>query len=297
MPEMSRRAEPADLYTVLRTPDLEEPVLLVHLEGWIDAGQSAAAAIAHVAGEIDAEPLVTFDTEWLLDHRARRPTMHVVEGVNTGLDWPSIEMSVGRDESDNDVLLLRGAEPDHNWRAFVDAIVELSARFGVRRMVGLGSYPAAAPHTRPARLSVTAATPELAAGDEASATLDVPAGIESAIELALHAAGIPALGLWAQVPHYVSASPYPAAILALVEGLRDRAGVQVDARDLAEQALTNRRRLDELVAGEPSHGEMLAELERRHDEAAETETQLPTSDELAAEVEQFLRDQGDDKDG
>ncbi len=293
---MNRRVEPDDLYTILRLPDVREPVLLVHFDGWIDAGRSAAAAIEHVLAEIDAEPIVRFDTEWLIDHRARRPTMRIVDGVNTGLEWPSIDISVGRDADDADVLVLHGAEPDHNWRAFREAIVTLSARFDVRKMVGLGTYPAATPHTRPARLSVTAATPELAAGEYASATLDVPAGVESALELALHEAGIPALGLWAQVPHYVSAAPYPAAILALVEGLRATADVNINSGDLAERALSNRRRLDDLVASEPSHGDMLAELEQHHDEAAKTESQLPTSDELAAEVEQFLRDQGEDKD-
>lgn len=294
---MSRRAETGDLYTVLRTPDLDEPVLLVHFEGWIDAGQSAEAAARHLLRELDAEPLVRFDTEWLLDHRARRPTMHVVDGVNTGLDWPSIEIVAGRDADDNDVLLLHGAEPDHNWRTFVDAVVELAVRFRVRRMVGLGTYPAATPHTRPARLSITAATPELAASIEfASATLDVPAGIESALELAMHAAGVPAMGLWAQVPHYVSTSPYPGAVLALIEGLADAAEVQVAAGDLAEQTMANRRRLDELVTGEPSHAEMLAELERHHDETTDVESDMPSSDELAAEVEQFLRDHDDTTD-
>ena len=293
---MPRPVDPDDLYTVLRVPDVDAPVLLVHFDGWIDAGQSAAAAVEHVLTEIEAEPIVRFDTEWLLDHRARRPTMHIVEGVHTGLDWPGIDIAIGRDADDADVLVLHGAEPDHNWRSFSDAVVDLATRFGVRKMVGLGTYPAAAPHTRPARLSVTAATPDLAAGEYASATLDVPAGVESALQLALHEAGIPALGLWAQVPHYVAAAPYAAAVLALVEGLRETAGVHIDTGDLVERALTNRRRLDELVASEPSHGDMLAELEQRHDEAAATERELPTSDELAAEVEQFLRDQGDDKD-
>ena len=116
--------------------------------------------------------------------------------------------------------------------------------------------------------------------------------VESAAEV------VPSLGLWAQVPHYVPSGPYPAAMLALVEGLANEAGIRVDTAPLAERALTNRRRLDELVAGDASHGEMLAELERRQDEASDTEIRMPTSDELAAEVEQFLRDRGDNgKDG
>ena len=41
----------------------------------------------------------------------------------------------------------------------------------------------------------------------------------------MHERGIPALGIWAQVPHYIPTGPYPAAALALVEGLTESAGL------------------------------------------------------------------------
>lgn len=291
---MGRRTEPHDLYTVLQRPDLDEPVLLVHFEGWIDAGASAAAAMAHIHGVTDPSVIVRFDTERLLDHRARRPTMHIVEGVNTGLDWPTIEMAAARDARGRDLLLLHGAEPDHNWRAFVDAVVTLARSHGVSRMIGLGAYPAAVPHTRPSRLSVTASTEALAEGDYTNATLDVPAGMESALERALADAGIPTLGLWAQVPHYVPAAPYPAASLALLEGLTGVAGIEIDSSTMAERAAITRGRLDALVAEEEAHRQMVAELEHRLDESIATEGDLPSPDELAAQVERFLREHGDE---
>jgi len=291
---MSRPATPGDLYTLLRSSELTEPVLLVHFEGWIDAGQSAALAISHILDQIEPHVVARFETEWLLDHRARRPTMHVVDGVNTGLDWPTIELAAGNDVNGNDLLVLHGAEPDHNWRTFVDAVLELGGRFGVRRMLGLGAYPAAVPHTRPSRLSVTASTPEIAGEGFSGATLDVPAGVESALERAFEGVGIDALGVWAQVPHYVSAVPYAAAALSLLEGLESAAGLSFDVSALATDALATRNRLDALVRTEESHEEMLAQLEHQHDQLTQADVELPTSDELAAEVERFLRNQGDE---
>ena len=291
---MSRRAEPADLYTVVRIPDLLDPVLIVHFDGWIDAGQSAAAAAQHLAQATGAEPIVRFDTEWLLDHRARRPTMHIVEGVNAGIDWPTIEMTAGRDLDDHDVVVLRGAEPDHNWRTFIDAVLGLADQLGVRRVVGLGAYPAAVPHTRAARLTITSPTVDLARSNEPRATLDVPAGVAATIEAAADAAGLEAFTMWAQVPHYIPAATYPPATLALVEGLAESAGVRVDTGRLSEMALAARNRLDQLIAGEDAHKDMLAELERRHDEMTPSTETLPTSDELAAQIEQFLRSQDED---
>ncbi len=291
---MSHPVEPDDLYTLLHTPDLHLPVMLVHFDGWIDSGQSASAAINHIIGGIDAFPVATFDTEWLIDHRARRPVMHLVDGVNTGIDWPKIELIAGRDKDGNDVLVLSGAEPDHNWRSFTAAVVSLATRFRVRRMVGLGAYPAAVPHTRPCRLSVTASTPDLAVGDYANASLDVPAGVESALEKAFELAGIESLGLWAQVPHYILNAPYPTASLALVEALEGAAGVRIDPGVLAQKSITSRKRLDELVAGDSSHAEMIADLEQRQDESSRAELEMQIPDQLASEIERFLRAQGDD---
>jgi len=289
---MTRPARPDDLMTVLRTPDLLDPVLIVQLDGWIDAGGSGAEAMRRIRDATEPTIVARFDTEWLIDHRARRPTMHIIEGVNSGLEWPIIEMATARDRQDHDLLLLHGAEPDHNWRTFVDAVVEFAVDRGVRRMIGLGAYPAAVPHTRPSRLSVTASTTELAGeGNYANASLDVPGGVESALEIALARAGIPSIGLWAQVPHYISTSPYPEASRALIDGLRDAAGVDIDPGPLAERAVIAKGRLDELIADEDSHQEMVAELERRHDEAAGSEDEIPSTEDLAAQVEQFLREQ------
>ena len=291
---MTKAVEPTELYTVLRTPDLIDPVLIVHFDGWIDAGVSAGNAVRHLVEATGADPLVEFDTEWLLDHRARRPTMHIVDGVNAGVEWPKIEIATGRDSNDRDVLILHGAEPDHNWRAFTTAIVVLADRFGVRRAVSMGAYPAAVPHTRPTRLTITSPDVDLARSNEPRANLDVPAGISAVLEQAFDAAGLEALTIWAQVPHYIPPGPYPAATQALIEGLEESAAISVASGELGERALATRNRLDELVSDEASHEAMLAELERQHDQYGHDGETLPTSDELAAEVEQFLRSQDDD---
>ena len=290
------------LYDLHDRPSLDEPVLVVVLEGWIDAGYAATTAAQTLLAGLDSFPVASFDTDALLDHRARRPIMHLVDGVNTGLSWPSLELRGGIDAAGNDVLLLLGAEPDHAWRAFTEAALDLAQGFGTRMVVGLGAYPATVPHTRPATLSVTAATPDLAATSGLlRGTLDVPAGVQAVIERRCDELGIPALGLWAQVPHYVSGdpSPYPAGSLALLRQLERTAGLTLPLGNLVADAEATRRRLDEAVQGNPEHLGMLRALEARHDEmlaasgaAAEAED-IPSADELAAEVEQFLRDQGD----
>jgi len=280
-------------YELHQRPRLDEPLLVMALEGWIDAGYGAATAMSTLVAGLDTQPVATFDADELLDHRARRPIMHLIDGVNSSLTWPAIELRSATDLAGHDLLLLSGAEPDHGWRAFSLAVIDLARQFGVRMVVGLGAYPAAVPHTRPTLLSCTANSEELAGRwPYLRGTLDVPAGVQAAIERVAADVDLPAIGLWAQVPHYTSAMAFPAAGLALVENLARVGGLELPTRDLAEEAGEARRRLDEIIAGNAEHAQMVQALESEADKAPST-TMLPSGDELAAELERYLREQGD----
>jgi len=231
--------------------------------------------------------VATFDVDTLLDHRARRPIVRIVDGVNTGLRWPEIQLRGGHDADGHDLLLLLGPEPDHQWRAFTAAVGELATSFGVGLVIGLGAFPAPVPHTRPARLASTATTSELAhrVGFLPGA-LDVPAGVQAALERGFAELGIPAVGLWARVPHYAAAMPYPEASAVLLEGLTSVAGITTDTGDLRRAAEASRQHLDELIANSEEHIALVRQLETQVD------ADVPSGDEIAAEVERFLRGQG-----
>jgi proteasome assembly chaperone (PAC2) family protein len=287
----------APLYELIERPDLESPVLVLALDGWIDAGLGAANARAALLATLTPTTVAMFDSDELLDHRARRPTMHLVDGVITGMTWPVVELQAASDVAGNDVLLLVGAEPDHAWRAFTNSVVDLALEFGARLVVGLGAYPAPVPHTRPTRLAVTASDASLATNDLVRATIDVPAGVQASIERRAYELGLPAVGVWAQVPHYLAAMPYPAASAALLDGLAGIAGIELDTSALRAEADATRHRVDALVNDNDDHRQMVRQLEATVDaEQAPTDAPLgagplPSGDELAAEFERFLRDQ------
>ncbi len=287
----------SDLYELHARPELDRPVLVLALEGWIDAGFAGAAAARALVEQLDTTVVATFDPDRFIDYRARRPIMHLVDGVNTGLTWSTIELRAGSDPSGNDLLLLVGAEPDHAWHAFTEAAVGLAVELGAHLALGLGAYPAAVPHTRPSLLVATATTSDLAHRiGYVPGKLDVPAGIAAAIERRCDAIGLPAAGLWAQVPHYAAAMPYPAAAVTLVEGLVGVGGLDLDASALRVAAAATRVRIDQLVTGSEEHQALVRQLESQFDAEAPAATgpptRMPSGDELAAELERFLRDQG-----
>ena len=281
------------------TVSLDKPVLVVYLGGWIDSGGAAQLATDALLEECQAKPLAVFDDDTYLDFRARRPTMKLVEGRNTVLDWQHITLSRGRDRIGRDIIIAHGPEPDLAWHRFVKELTDAAVTLGVSNCAHLGAYPFSCPHTRPSRLSMTTASEDLLATlPFLRSTLDVPGGIGSALEHSLHDADIPTLGIWAQVPHYAATMPYPAAAVALLDGLRDALDLVIDGTDLRSTMVEHRERLDNLVRDNSEHEQMLKQLEVAHDAQLADEPEInampPTigeisADELSEQVERFLR--------
>jgi proteasome assembly chaperone (PAC2) family protein len=282
-------------YEVERQQPLQQPVLIVALEGWVDAGLGAGAAVTALLGDAQSETLVTFDSGHFLDQRARRPIARIVNGITTELTWPHTEIRSTTDRAGADVLFLIGPEPDFHWRAFVDAVVHLAKSWGVRLVVGLGAFPAPAPHTRPIKLAATAPVQSAHLVERVGVVqgeLEVPAGVLAALEFGFGAVGIEAISLWARVPHYVAAMPFPEASAALVDGLAAISGLVLDSSTLHHAADKSRRQVDQLIADNPEHLAMVRKLEESIDASEGNPLgldEVPSGDEIAAELEKFLR--------
>lgn len=276
-------------------PELSSPLLVVMLQGWIDASSAAHSAMTRLVTETGATTLVTFDADEFLDFRARRPTMELREGINTRLDWPSTEIMLGRDINDKDVLLLTGHEPDTKWNHFTAVVGELASQLGVRKMIGLGAYPFATPHTRAVNISCTSPSSDtIATLPYVRSSVDVPAGIEAVLEHVLTGRGIASLGIWAQVPHYATTMSYPAATVALLSAVCDTGGISLDISEARGEAAAQRERLDGLVAANLEHAQLLGQLEAAYDAAHlldENSADIPSGDELAEQFEKYLREQ------
>lgn len=285
-----------ELATIRSWPELERPVLVMAMEGWIDAGVGSATAVSHLLSAMPHELIATFDSDALVDYRARRPTLRIVNGVDTEMRWPEIRLEAATNRTGRSVLILTGPEPDMRWHAFIAETVALASRLKTEMVLGLGAFPAPVPHTRPIRLVGTSTDAELAAQvGFLPAGIDVPSGVQGALEMAFGEAGIPAVGLWARVPHYAAAMPYPAASAALLGGLAQLAGIELDTSLLQAAASATQQQIEQLLAGSEEHSALVRQLEAQYDEeqgASATDFgDIPSGDELAAELERFLRGQ------
>lgn len=270
-----------------RWPDLRDPVLVVALSGWVDAGLAGAGAAAVLSDQLgSAAQFGRVDLTEVVDLQQTRPSVHLVDGATREITWPTVDLVAGH--AGPDVVLCRGPEPSLRWRAFGDELVQMSQRLGVRMMFGLGGMPALVSHRRPVTVLATATARSLAQEVGAwRADYSGPTGAQTALQVALGHVGIPGVGLWAQVPHYVSATPSPPAITALLSRLREVAGVETDLSTLDDQVDEYLKRVEEGLSERPDVAEMV-----RNIEASEDSGGIPSGDELASEIERFLREQG-----
>jgi predicted ATP-grasp superfamily ATP-dependent carboligase len=274
------------LYTVTDPGNLVAPSLVAAFDGWVDAGSAATTALEHL---VEGAPVVArFDADVLFDYRARRPPLEIVDGRLAELTWHELVIRLVR-IADRDVLILVGAEPDYRWRAFTSAVLELVRALEVTEWISLGAIPAAVPHTRPVPIIGTEASPGLLRGDVLpgpSGVLRVPSALVSALELEVAATGIPALGYFAQVPHYVS-GPYATAAVELLRALGNHLGAELAVGELEADARELRTRLDTATGLDESTRSYVERLEAMYDEQ-----RLPSGNDLISDIERFLRDQG-----
>jgi predicted ATP-grasp superfamily ATP-dependent carboligase len=275
-------------------PQLERPVLVLGLDGWVDAGYAGATAINALLESVPHDVLATFDSDALLDQRSRRPVLRISHGTHGGLTWPELRLLFATETDGRSLLVLAGPEPDLRWHEWTDEVVALGLRLGVEMVVGLGAFPAPVPHTRPVRLAATASSADLAGRvGFLPATMEVPAGAQAVLEVAFGQAGVPSIGVWARVPHYASGTPYPEASATLLDELSKLTSIRIDTAALHRAGDTAREQIQALIEASEEHSAMVRQLETQHDSelglSAIEFSNLPTGDEIAAELERFLR--------
>jgi predicted ATP-grasp superfamily ATP-dependent carboligase len=276
-------------------PELRSPALVCAFKGWNDAGEAATAALDFLIDSFEAREIASIDPEVFYDFTAVRPTVSMSEGRSRQIEWPTNILHAAEvPGTDHDLLLLQGVEPSLRWREFNGMVIDMARQLGARMVVTLGALLADVPHTRPVPMTGLGYDDETVErhGFQQS-NYEGPTGIVGVLHHACAEAGLPAVSLWASVPHYVAAAPNPKAALALIRSFEGVAGIAVDARELEQSAEEYQRQVDAAVATDPDVKSFVERLEQTLDEVADeispTPEQLPSADSIARDFQRFLR--------
>ena len=273
-------------------PELRRPVLVAGFEGWNDAASAASEAAGWLTRQFGATKMASMDPEEHFDFQSARPTVELVDGVTRDLTWPANEFFAVPVDA-RDLVVLRGIEPNLRWPSFCREVLGVAGETGCEMVVTLGALLADVPHTRPVRVTGATTDPELMASLHLQRSrYEGPTGIVGVLHDTARATGIASASLWAPVPHYVSTPPNPLATRALLDRLGHLLGTAFELGELDELSQAWQTRVDEVVSQDDDVRSYVGQLEERYD--TEAETDIPSGEGLADEVEQFLRDRGDD---
>jgi predicted ATP-grasp superfamily ATP-dependent carboligase len=299
--------DPSGLYEVAaELPELDRPVLLVAMTGFVDAAAATKIAAEHLRETGDPVDVATFDVDQLYDYRARRPPMLFVEDHWEGYESPQIRVQALTDTDGARFLLLDGPEPDVQWERFVAAVELLCQRLDVRASVGFNSIPMAVPHTRPLGVTAHASRRELISDYQPwLQRVQVPGSAVHLLEYRLGEAGRDSMGFSVHVPHYLAQTDYPAAAETMLEAVSKATGLELVSDSLRAAAEAVRADVDGQVERSEEVASVVRALEEQYDAyvagrednlLAGGTGPLPTADELGAELERFLAEQTDHPD-
>ncbi len=262
-----------DHTTLIRRPRLRGPVLLAAFDGWNDAGEAATSALDAIADGLAAETFATIDPEEFYDFQATRPTVRLVDG-HRRIEWPSVELRAAHlPAADHDLIVVRGHEPNLRWRTFAAEIVQVASSLGAEMVVTVGALLADVPHTRPVQVVSSAGDRDLAERLGLNVSrYEGPTGILGVLGDLATKEGIPTVGLWAALPHYLNLAPNPWGAMALVKELRRLLPMAVDTSDLAGQTDAFDTAVTELVEENPELAGYIERLEADSDDEEEART-------------------------
>lgn len=274
--------------------ELRDPVMIAAFRGWNDAASAASTALASVGEALGAHRVGVIDPDAFYDFQTTRPLIDTTVNGPEAITWPEVEIYVARvPDGPNDLVLVAGAEPSMRWRSFTETVLGAATHLGVRRLVLLGALLADVVHTSPVRLTGLSPDPAVIAELGLRApTYEGPTGIVGVLQHSAPSHGMQALSLWAPVSHYAAGIPNAKASLALVDALGPVANVRLDVPDLREASTAFENQVSQAVEADPRLRTLVERLQEAADRAVEEED-LPSGDELAAELERYLRERGD----
>jgi proteasome assembly chaperone (PAC2) family protein len=278
------------------TPGLERPVLIAGFTGWNDAADAASVAVGALASSWEARRFGGFDGEEFFDFQTTRPQVKLVDGVTREIEWPENMLSATEPRLEaaggRGAVLLTGPEPNFRWRTFSAAVVELAKALNVELVVTMGALLADVPHSRPVSVAANSQDASLVDSLGLSASrYEGPTGITGVLHRACADGGLPSVSFWASVPHYLPAVPSAPAALALLDKLSGLLGMEVNTADLESTAETYQEQVSVAVSQDSDLSSYVRMLEERFDSQVDQGPRnLPSGDELAQELEGFLRE-------
>ena len=266
----------AEILRVEDCPRLQDATMVLAFSGWMDGGAVSTGTVRRLVDLLKAEPLAEIDADTFYVYNMPgpmevaalfRPHVEISDGLIDEINMPDNQFYCHRPAN---LVLFVGREPNLRWRTFGECIFGLAAEVGVRRILFVGSFGGAVPHTRQPRLYVTCSDasilPEMEKYGVRRSGYSGPGSFTSYLMTQAPAAGVQMVSLAAEIPGYLQ-SANPMCIEAVTGRLAKILKLPLDLDEL--RAASTAWELE--ISGEVEQNEELAEKVRQLEEAYDNE--------------------------
>jgi PAC2 family len=248
---------------------------------------------------VEHSTIAEFDSDALLDYRARRPTIFFDQDHLSDYRPARLNLYLAKDELHVPFLLLTGYEPDFQWKRFSAAVPGFIEKYQVKTTTWVHAIPMPVPHTRPIGVTVSGNRMELTEAMSVwKPRTQVPANALHLVEYRLQELGHPTAGFVLLIPHYLADTEYPVAAVTAIESVSAATGLIFPTDRLREEGRDFVSKIDGQVKSNPELARLVGTLEERHDSymqdnplrspLTDEDGELPSADEIAAELQKFL---------
>jgi len=274
-------------------PAVTDPIVICAFAGWNDGGEGATLAVRRLREQWGARRFASIDPEEFYDFQVHRPNVRLIDGQTRRIDWPRNDFWWAR-VGERDVILFSGLEPNVRWRTYCEQILQVCADLEASVLVTLGAFLADVPHTTPALATASSGDPTWAErADVVTARYEGPTGIVGVLNDLAVRAGVPAVSVWGASPHYLPQTTNPKVALALMERVRDLLQIEVDTGEVELAARGWERQVTEAIDEDGNLGDYVHRLEEAAIEGVDPDpADVPSGEDLAAELEKYLREHG-----
>jgi len=266
--------ESLDLLRVRRTPVFDGATLVLAFSGWMDGGDVSTGTVqrlidllgAEPVAEIDPEPFYIYNFPGTMEVAALfRPHIEIADGLVKSIEMPA---NVFYCHEPANLMLFLGKEPNLRWRTFGECLIHFAKRSGLGRILFVGSFGGAVPHTRQPRLYVTCSDDRLLPEMERYAVrrsgYEGPGSFTNYLMTQAPTVGIEMASLVAEIPGYLQGTN-PMSIEAVTRRLAKILKLSLDLDALRTASTAWELQVSEAVEKNEELANTVRELEEAYD--------------------------------
>ncbi|UCD09908.1 MAG: PAC2 family protein [Dehalococcoidales bacterium] len=271
-------------------PELRDPHAVVMLKPWVDVGRAGSIVIAWMENQLGVKDLAKLDRPGdFFDFTRHRPTSFVSAGRRR-MTIPNTYVTYSKQQSGNDFIFLRLLEPHHHGEEYVESVLDLMQKFGVKRYTIVGSMHDFVPHTRPLTVTGEAIGKNTSRQLEENGVTSIeyrgPTSICFLISQRAPDIGMETMSLIAHLPQYTQMKEDFNGAVRLMHILSSIYNIPVD-QSIENNALRQMEQINTALESNPQLKSIVNQLENLYDNRSENTEDHPAT-ELSPEVEQFL---------